>query len=506
MRAFDLILDAPLIIFTTIANIGLARDFDYRWITQYNSLFCVTNEGGQVMTWKLTKSVAFSHIQDMLLNLKNRLDKQGKVVKEFYVDICCSWRSKLQQVFGEHLKVYLDLFHAVKRVSGTISKKHPLHYECIRALSMVFRDPQDQGQIRQMPTPSPLVMLENMKAFLQQWKDQATDGKNVLSAATILEMSRLCKHIEKGCLSGIKPGRGTNRNEALHKSLNAHFKASRYGVELAYMLLTTSFYQHNERVDAQNSKRKCRLITEYVDQLLANPVPNESFGILSAPDDDGEKESLQSPSSTLTVLSFDKASYFDIFTRLCSTTLSPDSQPGEVSIKDSIGILLRAISWFSVYDTLSKCTSTASLQCTDIPYMKADFGYSLTWTGTDMDTSEESEHLSRLSDVLASWNFQQAQVPKDGNCLFSSVALHLQSVGHDSPLHSVIESLGINLSTDSIEQIAARLRRAVVEEWLGDHFSEYTRFLTFSQLEQEAQRFSEVVSLLAMLVIWLLQL
>ncbi len=46
-----------------------------------------------------------------------------------YVDICCSWRPKL---FGENLMVYLDLFHAVKRISSTVSKKHPLHYECIR--------------------------------------------------------------------------------------------------------------------------------------------------------------------------------------------------------------------------------------------------------------------------------------------------------------------------------------------------------------------------------------
>ena len=108
-----------------IANIGLSRDFDHRWITQYNSLFCVTNEGGQVVTWELTRSVAFSYVEDILLKLKDRLDKQGKSVKEFYVDICCSWRAKLQQVFGKNLKVYLDLFHAVKRVSSTISKEAP---------------------------------------------------------------------------------------------------------------------------------------------------------------------------------------------------------------------------------------------------------------------------------------------------------------------------------------------------------------------------------------------
>lgn len=123
--------------------------------------------------------------------------------------------------------------------------------------------------------------------------------------------------------------------------------------------------------------------------------------------------------------------------------------------------------------------------------MKADFGYTLTWFGTDMDTSEKRVHLSRLLKVLTSWNFRQVQVPGDGNCLFTSVALHLQSISQlpTLPLRSTVESLGINISTDSVEQIAAKLRKAVVAEWLGDHFSLYTGFLTFSQLEQEAQRF-----------------
>lgn len=265
-----------------------------------------------------------------------------------------------------------------------------------------------------------------MEAFQQQWKDQAIDGKNVLSSATSQEISRLCKHIEKGCLSGIQPGRGTNKNEALHKSLNAHFKASRYGVELAYMLLTTSFYQHNENVDAHNSGRKSKLIMEHADWLLANPIPNESYGIMLSANDN-----LQSSTSTLTPLSLDKASYHELFSRLTSSAVAaseftasvvvqPDENP-QLSIEDSTIILLRAISWFSVYHTVSKYSSTSSLQCTDVPFMKADFGYSLTWFGTDMDTSEENQHVSRLSDVLTSWNFQQV----DGDCLFTSVALHL---------------------------------------------------------------------------------
>ena len=61
-------------------------------------------------------------------------------------------------MFGDSLKVYLDLFHAVKRVSDKIPKRHPLRQECVEDLRMVFRDPTDQGVKRTKETPSPDVL------------------------------------------------------------------------------------------------------------------------------------------------------------------------------------------------------------------------------------------------------------------------------------------------------------------------------------------------------------
>ena len=82
------------------------------------------------------------------------------------------------------------------------------------------------------------------------------------------------KHIDKGCLSGIQPGRGTNRNERLHKQLSN----SCYGVELAYALLTSTFHTHNEEVAAKREKRTARPITVYVDTTSSQ---KECFGLLS---------------------------------------------------------------------------------------------------------------------------------------------------------------------------------------------------------------------------------
>ena len=92
----------------------MAREGDKRWITQYGALFCVLNSLGQVVTWKLTPGVSFNVIEDILIPLHERLKCQGKTVSEFYIDNCCAWRNKLQQVFGKELKVSLDIFHAVK--------------------------------------------------------------------------------------------------------------------------------------------------------------------------------------------------------------------------------------------------------------------------------------------------------------------------------------------------------------------------------------------------------
>ena len=86
----------------------------------------------------------------------------------------------------------------------------------------------------------------------------------------------LMKHIDKGCLSGIQPGRGTNRNEHLHKQLNNILSNSRYGVELAYALLTSTFYLHNEEVAAKQEKRTARPIAACVDTTSSQ---KECFGL-----------------------------------------------------------------------------------------------------------------------------------------------------------------------------------------------------------------------------------
>ena len=96
-------------------NIGILRQGDNQWINQLKGLFCVLNEAGQIVTWKITKGIAMEYVEDIMHALYTRLQGQGV---EFYVDNCCALR---QAIFGSQLKVYLDIFHAVQR----ITKKNP---------------------------------------------------------------------------------------------------------------------------------------------------------------------------------------------------------------------------------------------------------------------------------------------------------------------------------------------------------------------------------------------
>ena len=79
-------------------------------------------------------------------------------------------------------------------------------------------------------------------------------------------------------MSRILPGRGTNRNERLHRELNRVVHNTRLGVELAYALITCTFYKHNERIRAA---RLAKPITAKIQCRKFND--GEKFGLATTP-------------------------------------------------------------------------------------------------------------------------------------------------------------------------------------------------------------------------------
>ena len=63
--------------FRSVANVGMVRKADRHWVKQYKGLFCVLNSLGQVVTWELTKSLAFDVVEECMQLLDEQLCGQG---------------------------------------------------------------------------------------------------------------------------------------------------------------------------------------------------------------------------------------------------------------------------------------------------------------------------------------------------------------------------------------------------------------------------------------------
>ena len=387
------------------------------------------------------------------------------------------------------LLVYLDIFHAVKRFSDKVPKRHLLCHECLRDWRMVFRDPIDQGDKRTLSTPSPEVLEGNLNQFLHHWKETAYDGKKLINAAALKEIENIRAHIKRGCLSGIKPGRGTNRNENLHKDLNKIMSNSRYGVELAYSLLTVVLYNHNERMAALFEKCMERPILHYRELPVHNL--SERFGLRFVQD---PSSSAFNPNSKDTFKKLDIASstYTQLYHRILDTPI-PDvghSKQGNTYVEDETitsitadstldndiemketcrisilkDILMQSLSWFFIHKSIQGVSETAHIFLDQIPFMTST---SSDLSNSIMDMTQEGR-LGTLDNLLKSWNLERHEIPKDGNCLFSSVAFNLQAQikRGNTDLKAILDGLNINIK-DSLSQVASNLRVCVVEEWIG---------------------------------------
>ncbi len=261
--------------FKVAANIGYHRE-DKVWVNQYNSLFLVMNANGQVVTWQLTNGTSLDQVQTVLRDVFERSKQQQKAIEYVYVDDCCKVRNKIMTTFGSTVKVKLDLFHAVQRITRTLAKCHSLFYQCVSELRIVFRQDGDICEERKFDTPPPEVIERNLDEFLKKWKDaQDHDGKPVFKTDTPIAVENLRSHIKVGCLSRIPPGGGTTKNERFHQHMKSFFHRSTIGMCLAYALLSVIIYHHNSRI-----KIKHKVVFRPIE---ASPFIHEPSSVIQNP-------------------------------------------------------------------------------------------------------------------------------------------------------------------------------------------------------------------------------
>lgn len=251
--------------FKVSSNIGFVRS-DGAWVALYETLFIAVNETGQVMDYKLTKSTAFQEVQDILLQLKERLLQNDTTELLAVIDNCCQWAKKIQHTLSPiDVSVKLDIFHAIARITSTLAMGSACRKEIVNEFKFVVRAEGDTQQKRNESTPNNSIISENIKQFLRRWKNKSDiNGKILLSAETHDAIIRLMKHVEKGCLSHIPPGCGTNKNERLHKLLNnSSLSVAKIGPELAEAILAVTFYRWNTNKVNEGEYRPIPRITEY---------------------------------------------------------------------------------------------------------------------------------------------------------------------------------------------------------------------------------------------------
>ena len=195
------------------------------------------NECGQVVAWQLTKGTSFEKVRTLLTNLYAHGNNKLTTLTNFYTDNCCAWRGKLKEVFGKNVEVKLDPFHAIERIIKMIPKRGKkdsvtkmIRRTMTNDFTMIFRDPSDHGPSRTTNMLSKPKILEQLDNFLSKWEHEKYG--DILPGSTITELAHLRKHVQKGCLSGIPRSCGSNRNEAMHKTLHNNISRQRLGIPL----------------------------------------------------------------------------------------------------------------------------------------------------------------------------------------------------------------------------------------------------------------------------------
>ena len=141
--------------FKFVNHVGIKHEG--KWVGQYDSLFIIQNELGEVLLWQLTKGTSYSVVEDGFHGLSKRLKAVSKQLEVMIIDNCCTWNKKLLSTFGNAIKMKLDLFHAVQRITKAISKRNPHFYSFVQELRLFSAnkeivDLQGQGLLHRQPS------------------------------------------------------------------------------------------------------------------------------------------------------------------------------------------------------------------------------------------------------------------------------------------------------------------------------------------------------------------
>ncbi len=310
-------------------------------------------------------------------------------------------------------------------------------------LKLVFRQPCDLESVRKQSTPDPSVMSTNLDCFMRKWEACTHAEWNIITENTRKEVASLKKHVMKECLSEIPVGAGTSRNEAFHRVLNTHFgRLSRIGIPLALALLTVLIYQHNCKLQEKVTGEPQLPLPLLKEKFSSSDANMECFGVVSKTNPENLDDN-----------SWITCKYSELESKIVSV----------ISLSDEVAELIAFMTSVSNV-ILSNCQELSS------------------------SSTSEVEHRNRLNRLVNACLLQLHPVPRDGNCMFTAVALVLKLNEKSILQHDPTFFASKGLKTDDISILGVMLRKLTVEEWKS-HEDEYQCLLTSSTVAEEADKF-----------------
>ena len=440
--------------FKVSRNIGVVTEgSEDRFLKQFSNLYIVLNEHGEICDWRLTKTTAFDEIEDLLIDLRDRLSLQEQGIETICIDDCCKNRQKYEGIFP-NCKVKLDIFHACQRVIRCLPNKHILKSQFAKEFGLIFREKDDLGEQRLKNTPNECTIEQNLDSLLKKWK---SFPGTCLTEDSLKQIEALRAHIRKGCVSDIPPGFGTEKNEQLHRLLSRSLLsgATRINIELAVALLTILFYYHSKRVTS-NRKHSCNAKIQCVPPVERHAnLSTDNEPTTWAPFKVREKE--EGPIEPRVCREFDTESFATI-DDVCSEKVAE-------------GILKAAQGIYDIISSLTEDVLDRSFNADDLLLLNnIPTGLTMRYTEEIEDENDECdptvvEHVQSLSRNLGGFNLTTDPVPKDGDCAFRSIARMLSSVcdPQQPEISTYLNSIGLCKSED---QDTITLRNLFVDEIL----------------------------------------
>lgn len=453
-------------------NIGLVREGDNKFIKQFDQVFIALNENGEVLAWKLTKSTAFSEIDNILYGIKKRLQSSNTKLDVICVDDCCHVRNKYNDVFP-NVEVKLDLFHACKRIVITVSRANPLYRDMTRSFTQIFREDDDQGKSRLKSTPKKEKLERNLNSFIERWTNVPSSP---LTNTTLSEIEHLRCHIVKGCLSNMPAGYGTEKNEQLHRLLNRSLISggTRISTELAIALLTVLLHYHTKKATANThscNKRVKPVVPVDASSNARDSRASESSKPKSSVETSTAKNVVSVTEEQVVVMAEDIGD-------VCNETIADIILSSAYDLKE-------------ILENTAKQSSNRSFKALDMLYvskmpdiLNVEKNYN-----EDQDPTINS-HMMNLERQLARFGLTIDPIQRDGDCAFRSLIRELtKRAVEDIVIKHHMESL--QLPTLDEDRATFALRQLFVKE-LTDKNDMYQNFVTESKknIESKIHEFS----------------